>query len=76
MVSYDEYWDVKRQIAFQRQRMDECWIELESATSWEEIQEISGRLSEHGLEYKRLKKELSLMESNLTPRRISGSVSP
>lgn len=74
MVSYDEYWDVKLQIAFQRQRMDECWIELESATSWEEIQEISGRLSECGLEYKRLKKELSLIESSLTPRRISGSV--
>lgn len=52
-------------INYYRLQMDECWIELETANTWEQINEISNRLQTAGLEYKRLKaiKEALLSEN-------------
>jgi hypothetical protein len=38
-----------------RAAMDECWIELETANTWEHIREVADRLSAAGLTYKQWK---------------------
>jgi hypothetical protein len=39
-----------------RDAMDECWIELETASTWEQIQEISVRLNQESSRYHRYKR--------------------
>ena len=34
-----------------RERIENCWIELESANTWDEINRISNRLERYGSEY-------------------------
>jgi hypothetical protein len=64
---------VQAEINHYRHLMDECWIELETANTWEHIHEISKRLSAAGLRYKEAKR---LREDILSPsRQPRGSIS-
>ena len=53
-----------------RREMDECWVELETASDWEHIKEISARLAEAGLRYKELKKQ----RADLTYGEVSATI--
>ena len=53
---------VMYEIKHYRNIMDECWIELETANTWEHINEASVRLSKAGLRYKELKRLLKQMQ--------------
>lgn len=64
--------EIERNRDVYRARMDECWIELESAKTWEEINQINVRLAECGRLYKTYKR----MALDLTGDGIHGMVSP
>jgi hypothetical protein len=42
-------------VEYYRRQMEECWIELETASDWEHVSQISKRLNSAGLLYKHYK---------------------
>lgn len=50
-----------------RSTLDELWVELETANTWEHINQIAGELSEAGLAYKHWKRELANLTGDSIP---------
>jgi hypothetical protein len=66
----EEIVHARYQVKHYRSRLDELWMELETATTWEHINTVSKELSESGLAYKTWKKRLF----DLTDGNISASI--
>lgn len=61
--------EINNLISQYRETMDDCWTELETANTWEHINEISKCLSVAGLEYKRLRRHRDdLLSDKRRPR--------
>ena len=55
------------QVRYYRARLDDLWMELETATTWEHINQIANELGEVGVSYKEWKKRLSDLTGDELP---------